>query len=732
MSDEEEGDRTYTIVFEDEPDVVHKFLPAKDGKALATWPNGDTFEGFYKDGKRTGKGVYKLSSGASYDGDYIDNKKEGFGVYISPDGGKYTGEWLNDKRHGQGTYKYPSGDSYTGLWKNGAKHGRGSYLYKGGYTSITGVWSNGQVVDGSWTSHDGSKYMGAFLNNLPAGEGIYVHSSGNTSGGLYADGLFKADTFRKPHPNTKPPESKEVDSFKKACRAIDKAVTKVDHFNTMFLLKPEHDGVPNFRRVGTTPVFGSAQPTVKGLKKLAETLGEAGVDKTNWISLREDAVLYITGVPLCPRDRKKMDDTLVLPGIDNKMMIELENRLAENVKFLVKKKGNLHDYFEDEYDPVNGSKATNKKTLEVKGPDDIKPITSLYQFLAEEEDTPVSYLRCAMSESGNPTIDEYDRLHSVVRKNDGSAMVFHDANGGDRVTTAQVLALLILNQEGASEEGEEEAGGDGEGGEGDEGDKKEKAEVTEYNPDDPDLSAGQYSIIMKLVAKLNGEETADEKAKREEEEESAKETKVAEAMKAYEEEQRAKEEAELAAQAAAAEANEGDEGDEKPADEAPTEGEEAAPEGEEKPEEEAPPEKTLEERIEEAKASVPCGPPPVTTIGTDAKKRVDMALERAGSAGKLLEQLLALKKEYDEKQDMNILTAAKNKLELYVNCILFTAFLKDFAAAPPPEDAPEDEEGGEEKAPTGLTFAKWRGENAEAVSLPGTVTSGEISDFLWD
>ena len=54
--------------------------------------------------------------------------------------------------------------------------------------------------------------------------------------------------------------------------------------------------------------------------------------------------------------------------------------------------------------------------------------------------------------------------------------------------------------------------------------------------------------------------------------------------------------------------------------------------------------------------------------------------------GKLLERLLALKKEYDEKQDMNILTAAKNKLELYVNCILFTAFLKDFAAAPPPED----------------------------------------------
>ena len=46
--------------------------------------------------------------------------------------------------------------------------------------------------------------------------------------------------------------------------------------------------------------------------------------------------------------------------------------------------------------------------------------------------------------------------------------------------------------------------------------------------------------------------------------------------------------------------------------------------------------------------------------------------------------------------------------------------------------APEDEEGGEEKAPTGLTFAKWRSENSEAVKLPGTVTSGEISDFLWD
>ena len=35
------------------------------------------------------------------------------------DGGTYTGEWKDNKRHGQGTYTFPDGTERTGEWKDG-------------------------------------------------------------------------------------------------------------------------------------------------------------------------------------------------------------------------------------------------------------------------------------------------------------------------------------------------------------------------------------------------------------------------------------------------------------------------------------------------------------------------------------------------------------------------------------------------------------------------------------
>jgi len=79
MSDEDEGDQGYQVVFDDEPEKIHKHLPAKDGKARAKFSNNDTYYGHYKDGKRHGKGEYRLASGAVYNGEYVENKKTRLG-----------------------------------------------------------------------------------------------------------------------------------------------------------------------------------------------------------------------------------------------------------------------------------------------------------------------------------------------------------------------------------------------------------------------------------------------------------------------------------------------------------------------------------------------------------------------------------------------------------------------------------------------------------------------------
>lgn len=38
---------------------------------------------------------------------------------IFPNGDGYEGEWKDDKYHGQGTFTAPNGNKYIGKWKDG-------------------------------------------------------------------------------------------------------------------------------------------------------------------------------------------------------------------------------------------------------------------------------------------------------------------------------------------------------------------------------------------------------------------------------------------------------------------------------------------------------------------------------------------------------------------------------------------------------------------------------------
>ena len=51
--------------------------------------------------------------------------KNGFAIYEFPNGDKYEGNWKNDLMHGNGIFVEPDGTKYEGEYKNGRKVGFG-------------------------------------------------------------------------------------------------------------------------------------------------------------------------------------------------------------------------------------------------------------------------------------------------------------------------------------------------------------------------------------------------------------------------------------------------------------------------------------------------------------------------------------------------------------------------------------------------------------------------------
>ncbi|KAJ3322018.1 hypothetical protein HDV06_003618 [Boothiomyces sp. JEL0866] len=143
----------------------------RHGKGKNTFPNGDTYEGSYANGKRNGQGVYKWKAGHRYKGQFLDNVRHGTGYFVYPDGSKYNGEFAEGKRNGHGVYLYGNGDVYQGEWAADVKHGKGTlqtksgtYLYASGGKK-SGVWVNGVLNGPGEIVHADHKIVGDFKND---------------------------------------------------------------------------------------------------------------------------------------------------------------------------------------------------------------------------------------------------------------------------------------------------------------------------------------------------------------------------------------------------------------------------------------------------------------------------------------------------------------------------------------------------------------------------------------
>ncbi len=160
-------------------------LEAKDGKfsgrVRIEYPNGDVYEGGWKNGLREGAGTYTYANGDVYFGSWISNRKNSLNASYTCKGHyRYCGPFKDDKFDGYAKMKLDSGMEFEGYFKDGLREGEGQCEYKDCICSgnwirnemdgefefrmkdgdvLTAKMSGDEFIEGEYTSSDGGSVI---------------------------------------------------------------------------------------------------------------------------------------------------------------------------------------------------------------------------------------------------------------------------------------------------------------------------------------------------------------------------------------------------------------------------------------------------------------------------------------------------------------------------------------------------------------------------------------------
>lgn len=96
-----------------------------------------------------GFGEYTWGDGSNYKGDFKQGLRSGYGLWcisLANDCEKYQGHYSMDKKSGYGVYEWENGWIYKGNFENDYRNGYGE-LYEGDSCVYRGFWDNGEQTD---------------------------------------------------------------------------------------------------------------------------------------------------------------------------------------------------------------------------------------------------------------------------------------------------------------------------------------------------------------------------------------------------------------------------------------------------------------------------------------------------------------------------------------------------------------------------------------------------------
>jgi hypothetical protein len=208
-------------------------------------------------------------------------------------------------------------------------------------------------------------------------------------------------------------------------------------------------GASNFRKIPAFPIYGVAQPTIRGIRNCLQALNEdlRRVHMPNhiiWINLREEPLIYINGTPYVLRDQYlQLRNMNSYSGITPARLEMIENRLSQDI--LGELEGHegkilLHSEFAEHTIP----------RWEECEADNVKTIKEVMEDFAVEG-VKIEYFRVPVTAERAPDNGDFDYLLKLITrhsKND-TAIVVNCQVGMGRSTTGTIIATLIYNWLGA-------------------------------------------------------------------------------------------------------------------------------------------------------------------------------------------------------------------------------------------------------------------------------------------
>ena len=191
--------------------AVLAFMPAQLDARKHKYPNGDQYDGEWKNKAPNGMGVMIYANGEIYSGYWTNGIKNGQGTMRFLNGDDYLGNWVDDKICGEGKMTYANKDFYEGNWEDNKQHGEGSMTYADGSTYVggwaaglydgkgvreypnkdryEGGWAAGkQQGEGKMTYATGASYEGGWEAGEPSGEGRMNYAEGDIYTGKWQNG----------------------------------------------------------------------------------------------------------------------------------------------------------------------------------------------------------------------------------------------------------------------------------------------------------------------------------------------------------------------------------------------------------------------------------------------------------------------------------------------------------------------------------------------------------------